>query len=128
MTDPQDIVSILIALIAFVVSKEVAHLVGPYAAIVVLACAGAALSLSGNEDDLTYGHAVMYVGVRVLVAVVLTVAIAELMHNVIPWAKPRVTLVPLAFGIGWVKDYGGIRTWLGEIIDKFATRRAGGDQ
>lgn len=128
MGDPQDIVSVLIALIAFVVSKEVAHLVGPYAAIVVLACAGAALSLSGTEDELTYGRAVMYVGVRVMVAIVLTVAIAELMHGVVPWAKPKVTLIPLAFAIGWIKDYGSIRSWLGGIVDRLATRRADGDQ
>ena len=126
MGDPQDIVSVLIAIIAIIVSKEVAYLLGPYAAIIVLACAGASLALSGTEDDLNYGRAIIYIGVRVMLAIVLTVAIAELLENVIPWAKPRYTLVPLAFAIGWIKDYGGVMGWFGSVINRFVNRRVDG--
>ena len=126
MSDPPDVVTFIVSVIALIASTEVAHLVGPYAAIVVLACAGAALSLSGHEDNLSRWGALFYIGIRVLVAVTLTVAIAELLQNVIPWAKPRATLVPLAFGIGWIRDYGSIRSWIGEVIDRFTKGKIDG--
>lgn len=126
MNEPVDIVSLLIALIAVIASREVAHLVGPYAALVVLACAGSALSLSGNEEELTAVRAFRYVAVRILVAVVLTVTIAELIQLVAPWARPRFTLVPLAFGIGWIKDYGEVRKWIGSAIDRMTARKIDG--
>lgn len=122
-SDPVDIVSLLVALLAIIASKEIAALVGPYAAIFVLASAGAALSLSSTEKVMTPVGAMLYVSIRVLVAVVLTAAIAELLQNVIPWAKPRYTLVPLAFGIGWIKDYDTVKAWLASLIDKWASKR-----
>lgn len=125
MGDPPDVVSLLIALVAIIASKEIAHLVGPYAAIVVLACAGASLSLSGSDEELTGFRAVVYIGVRVLVAVVLTVTLAELLQVAVPWLKPRYTLVPLAFGIGWIRDYSAVRDWLGGIVDGIVKRKAG---
>jgi len=123
--DPPDVVSLLIALVAIIASKEIAHLVGPYAAIVVLACAGASLSLSGSDENLTGFRAVVYIGVRVLVAVVLTVTLAELLQVAVPWLKPCYTLVPLAFGIGWIRDYSAVREWLGGIVDGIVKRKAG---
>lgn len=123
MNEPVDVVSLLIALIAVIASKEVAHLVGPYAALVVLACAGSALALSGHEEELTIAKAAWFVLVRVMIAVALTVAVAELLQNIVPWMKPRYTLVPLAFGIGWIRDYTEIRSWLGRTIDRITTRK-----
>ena len=128
MNDPQDIVSVLVAIIALIASKEIAHLVGPYAAIVVLASAGASLSLSGHEDQFTYWRAILYVWVRIMVAVVLTVTLAELLEKVVPWASPRYTLVPLAFGIGWIRDYTAIRTWIGSVINRVVGKRVGDEQ
>lgn len=125
MGDPPDVVSLLIALVAIIASKEIAHLVGPYAAIVVLACAGASLSLSGSEEQFTGAKAIVYIGVRVLVAVVLTVTLAELLQVAMPWLKPRYTLVPLAFGIGWIRDYSAVREWIGRVIDGIVNRKAG---
>jgi len=122
--DPPDVVTLLIALVALIASKEIAHLVGPYAAIVVLACAGAALSLSGHDEDIKGGDAALYIGVRVLVAVVLTVTLAELLQVAMPWLKPRYTLVPLAFGIGWIRDYRAIRKWIGGVISRAVEKRS----
>lgn len=123
MQEPVDVVSLLVAIIAIIASKEVAHLVGPYAAICVLACAGSALALSGHEEELTNGKAIWFILVRVMVAVTLTVAVAEMLQNIVPWMKPRYTLVPLAFGIGWIRDYTEIRSWLGRTIDRITTRK-----
>lgn len=128
MNDPQDVVSLLVALVALIASKEIAHLVGPYAAIVVLACAGASLSLSGHEDQFTYGKALIFVAVRVMVAVVLTVTLAELLEKVVPWASPRHTLVPLAFGIGWIRDYRPVREFFGDIIRRIVAKKVGDEQ
>ena len=71
--EPLDFVSFVLAIIAFLVSKEVAQVVGAYAAIIVLACAGAALSLSGTNERMNYGNALVYIIVRIMVAIVLTV-------------------------------------------------------
>jgi len=122
--DPVDIVSLLVALLALIVSKEIATLVGPYAAIFVLACAGAALALSGTEKVMVkWWEPVVYVSIRVLLAVVLTVALAELLQKGIPWAQPRYTLVPLAFGISWIDDYKKARAWVGETFARWTSKR-----
>lgn len=123
MDSPPDVVALLIALVALIASKEIAHLVGPYAAIIVLACAGAALALSGHEEEVKGWDAVIYVAVRVLVAVVLTVTLAELAQFAFAWAKPRYTLIPLAFGIGWIRDYDDVRTTVGRWISRAVEKR-----
>lgn len=128
MGDPPDVVSLLVALVALIASKELAHLVGPYAAIVVLAAAGASLSLSGHDEEITGAQAFIYVSVRVLVAASLTVALAELLQLAVPWAKPRYTLVPLAFGIGWIRDYREVGTMIGDIITNIIKKRAGDER
>lgn len=122
-TDPVDIITLLVALLALVTSREIAHTVSPYAAIMVLACAGAALSLSGNEKPMTTLQASVYVSVRVGVAIVLTVSIAEGLQLIAPWAKPRYTLIPLAFAIGWIRDYETVRTWFGDMITRFTVKK-----
>ena len=58
-----------------------------------------------------------------LLAVALTVSIAELMQNIAAWMKPRYTLSPIAFGIGWIKDYNQVRSWFGSVIDRFTTKK-----
>jgi hypothetical protein len=52
--------------------------------------------------------AAKYVSFRVLMAVCFTVSLAELAQNYVPWMKPRATLLPAAFLIAWVRDYGGV--------------------
>ena len=122
-TDPLDLVGIVSVLLAFIVSKDVATTVGPYAAIAILACAGATLSLSGAEDKMSAWKAVWFVALRVVLAIAITISVAELLQNIAPWMKPRYTLSPIAFGIGWIRDYNQIRSWLGSVIDRFASRK-----
>lgn len=123
--DPLDIIALLVALLTFVTSREVAAILGPYAAIMVAACGGAAVSLSGNDREMTLWRATFYICVRVLLAFILTVAIAKGIKKGFEW-EPGVTMVPIAFAIGWIRDYDGVRTWMGGIVDKFFSRKADG--
>jgi len=114
MQEPIDFVAFVVAVLAMIASKEVAVLVGPYAAIMVLACAGSALSLSLSDQDFTLRQAVFYVTLRVLLAIVLTIALAQLLESVASWAKPKYTVAPLAFVIGYIRDYKAVFKWLAE--------------
>lgn len=116
MNEPSDLLTLLVALIALITGREVAALIGPYAAIMVLACAGAGVALSGVDKHMTNWEAARYVSFRVLVAVCFTVAAAELVQQWFAWAKPRYTLMPLAFIIGWVRDYNAIAKSVAEAI------------
>lgn len=116
MNEPLDLVGVLIAILAYLVSKDVASVVGPYAAIVILACTGAAFALSGSEEKMSNGRAVWFVAIRVLLAVALTVSIAELLQKFAPEMKPRYTLAPIAFGIGLIRDYEQVRSWVGGVV------------
>lgn len=121
--DPQDLITVIVALLAMITGQELANLIGPYAGIAALATAGAAVSLSGNEQKMTNWQACGYVSIRVLAATVLTVGVAELLQMIAPWAKPRYSLIPLAFGIGWIRDYNTVRTFLGDLIGRIANKR-----
>lgn len=101
---------------AALTSKEIAHLVGPYAAMLVLAVAGSGLALSSNDKVMTAFESMRYVSVRVLLAVTLTVSVGELVQAVVPWAKLRYLILPIAFGIGMVKDYRAVVSWAGGLI------------
>lgn len=116
--EPSDIVALLVALLAFVTSREVAYLLGPYAAIVVSASAGAALSLSSTQSPLArWWQPITFIFVRVGVAIVLTVSIADVLV-VGTDLKPRLMLIPVAFAIGAIRDYGAVLRWAGAAIRK----------
>ena len=121
--EPADLLTFLVAILTLVTSREVATLVSPYAAIMVAASAGATLALSGKEETLTWSRGLVYLLVRILLAVTITVTLAELLQLVFPQMKPRYTLIPLALGIGWIRDYDQIRAWFGEMIDRFTKKR-----
>lgn len=116
MNEPQDFIGLVIAVMAALTSKEIAHLIGPYAAVFVLAIAGSGLALSSNDKVMTAFESVRYVAIRVLLAVTLTVSVAELLQAVIPWAKPRYSMLPIAFGIGMIKDYRAVVGWAGGLV------------
>lgn len=115
-TEPSDLLTLLVALIAMITGREVAALIGPYAAIMVLACAGAGVALSGVDKQMNNLEAIRYVSFRVLVAVCFTVGLAELVQQWFAWAKPRYTLMPLAFLIGYVKDYNVVAKSVSDAV------------
>jgi len=113
VNDPQDGLNLVVTLIAFLASKEIAALVGPNAAIIVLASSGAAFALSCSIVKRSYLSAMWFIILRVIVASLLTVTLAEIIQYWVPWMKPRYGLVLLAFGIGLIEDY---RALLGVVL------------
>ena len=95
--EPLDVVAVLVFVLTIVTSNEVAIIFGPYAAIVVSASAGAAVSLAMIVKDMPkWWQPMYYILSRIVIATVLTVAIAELIHSQFPEMKPRALLVPVA--------------------------------
>ena len=121
--EPTDLITLLVALIAILTGREIAQLIGPYMAIIVLACAGAAVALSKVENKMDNIVAARYVSLRVLMAVCFTIALAEFLQNYAPGIKPRYSLVPIAFLIGWCHDYNAIASWVGERIAVVVKRK-----
>lgn len=127
MQDPPDLMALLIVLLTAITTQEVARAVGPYAAIFVASCGGAALKLSGIKESPATGEpmsrwdAWKYITIRVLLATVLTVTAANLLHLVAAWAKPEYTLVPIAFVLGY--DYKVTFSWVGALTDRWANRQ-----
>lgn len=126
--DPLDIVSLAIALVALIASPQVAAMVGPYAAIALLAITGAGIALSGNNAEMTNWQACKYVSIRVLLALVLTVALAKFVQVFWPGLQPIFTLIPVAFGIGWIRDYNKVIEWFGSILKRKAEKGLNDDQ
>lgn len=112
MQEPVDFIALMIALLGMLTSQQVATLAGPYAAIMVLAAAGAAVSFSLSNGQFSILQGLWYVSLRVLLAVVLTVSIAEVLVLVADWLKPRYTVAPLAFAIGCIRDFKKLWTWI----------------
>ncbi|MGL4834226.1 MAG: hypothetical protein ACRCXH_07440 [Shewanella sp.] len=116
---PSNFVDLLSLLLALVISRELAYLLGPYVAIAVLAFGGAGIALRRAEPRSAW-RSVEFVGFRVLLAVGMTVALAELLQALIPWANPRITLIPLSFAIGYITDYRAAWLWLWDgVIARF---------
>ncbi len=121
--EPIDIISAVVALFVLVTGQEVAKIVGPYAAIVIIASSGAALSLSGHKEKMTFSEGAWYVGTRIMVAVAVTAALAAGLEHVLGWAKAKYTVVPIAFVIGFIRDYEQVRSWGVAMIDRFVKKR-----
>lgn len=126
-SDPPDLMALLVVLLTAITTQEVARAVGPYAAIFVASCGGAALKLSeikyqpGTELPLNRWFACRYILVRILLATVITVTVANLLQIVAPWAKPQYTLIPIALVLGY--DYKVTFNWIGALMDKWANRQ-----
>lgn len=104
---PEQFVQFLVLLLTYVVSRDLAYLLGPYIAIGIAAAAGAALAL-GSNGAMKWRAVVFYVGLRIVMAIVLTVAIAEMLYSFSSMSKmAALGMMPLiAFCIGVIRDYG----------------------
>lgn len=123
---PLDPVQAIIFVIGLVTSLEFAQVVGPYAAIFVAGGAGAFLSITGNAAEMTARQAAAYVTVRIILAVLITVPLAKALATFgLAWLHPNITLIPLALGLGWVKDYDPVRAYIAGKINLLVTRQVG---
>ena len=103
---PEHFINFAVLVLTYVISRDLAYLLGPYVAIGIAASAGAALAL-GSSPAMRWRQVVFYVGLRIAIAMALTVSIAELVHEAGGGSRFAVLgLMPLiAFCIGVVKDY-----------------------
>lgn len=122
---PPDLIGLLVILFAGVASQEIANATASYFAILMLATAGAFLALSSEPEPRPALSALNFICVRVFVAIVLTVSVAELFHRLLPWAVPRYTLIPIAFLIGWTVDFNAVRSAVGSFLSRILDKRAG---
>ena len=104
-TNPINFVDFVVGIVTLFAGANIAYLVGPYAAIFVVSCGGAILSLSGSDKDMSVRESVAYITVRVVVACCVTVALAELLQYLFPKMQPKYSLIPIAFGIGYIRDW-----------------------
>lgn len=100
-SDPLDFASLVALLLVTVTSREVAHAIGPYAAITVGAFAGAGYALT-RVPPMSTVRAGWYVIIRVCAALVLSVPAALYVQSTYPDLKAAWTLAPIAFCIGIV--------------------------
>mgnify|MGYP006331639771 FL=1 len=111
--DTPDVVTVLAVILTIVTSKDVAAYLSPYAAIVVAASAGSAVSLSIVVKDMPRWWQPMYYFLsRILIATTFTVAIAGLLHAQWPDIRLREFLVPIAGCLGLVWNYGAVLQWI----------------
>lgn len=121
-----DLIALVVALFATLVNERVASLVGPYAAIAVLACAGAIISISGNDKVMgTWASCKFFTG-RVVVAVAVTVMLAQLLELAWPDLKPKYTVGPIALILGWIRDYNAVLQSLMDAANRLIQRKADG--
>lgn len=105
--NPLDLVGLVIAVFASVTSRETAHAVGPYVAIIMLSLAGSIARVCSIETETRLDGFRELFG-RAFVAVSVTVSVAMLLEHFFPALQARYTISPIAFMIGYVKDYTSI--------------------
>lgn len=118
--DPADLVTLIVSLLAVFTGPEFARLLGPYAAIVILASAGAVWALSSRAERMDRTQSLIYVAIRVLLAVTLTVAIVRLLQWAYAPMKPEYTFAWVAFLIGRVRDF---ETFFIDVFNKLPRKQ-----
>lgn len=103
--DPVDVITLFTVLLALVTSPDIAKLLAPYSGIVLAAVAGSGACLYEKREVMLALNALWYVAMRILLAVTLTVALAEGLQYIFQKAEPRLWVIPIAFLIGYVRDY-----------------------
>ena len=100
-SDPIDFGNLIALLLVAIASREVAHAIGPYAAIIVGAFAGAGYSLTRQPRKGIPG-ASWHIIIKVCGALVLAVPTAYLLQSSYSGARVAWTVAPIAFLIGFV--------------------------
>ncbi|MBL8518180.1 MAG: hypothetical protein JNM76_14560 [Betaproteobacteria bacterium] len=120
----EDFAGLMALLLGLFMSAEVANVISHYVTLLIAAGCGAYLSITDNDREMTAAQAVGYVLVRMLLAVLLTVPTAMWLVSIGgAWLAPNITLVPIALGIGWLKDPKSVRDWVVARLAGFLGRR-----
>ena len=114
--EPVGFIAFVVGLLTLIAGTEVAHLIGPYAGIVLAAFAGAGLALNSSDERFPWYVSIRYLLTRAFVAVVLGVALAKILHNGWPDADTGTLVIPIAFLIGFIKDYRALLLWCRRCI------------
>jgi branched-subunit amino acid transport protein len=123
--DPVDLIALIVAIVTYIATKEVAELISPYIAIVMAAGIAAAWALS-REGELTGAQSAKFFGLRILTAVVYSVMIANLIHLGFSWMAPRYTAVPIAGVIGLVKNADELKQYIADFVGWFKSSKKDG--
>jgi hypothetical protein len=123
--NPIDVVSLFVLIAAYVFSREVADVVGPYMLIVLSAVCGAGYALRRREKTTRFSAALFFMRTSLL-AVLLTVALARAVQlYLLPDWQQRWLLAPIALALGMAGDdwlrmlawlWANKMTWLDVII------------
>jgi hypothetical protein len=121
--EPLGVVAVLVYFLTYVTSAEAATILGPYAAIIVSASAGASISLSIVVRGMPrWWQPMAYILSRIAIATVLTVAIAESIHVRVADMKTHVLLVFVAIGFGLIWDYSALLRWSANALRKMVPK------
>lgn len=112
-----DFIDLIILGAGFIVSQDVAATLGTYAAILIMSVTAAFISFQWrkNTEQMTAMDAAKYVTARAFMAVIITVPLAMALTAVGPkWLYPNISMCIVAVGIGFTRDFGQIRKWVGQ--------------
>lgn len=90
-------------LAGYLMNPRLAAVVGPYSLIILLALAGAALSLTNRKSTARLGTAV-YLAVNTIVSLAFTVPLATLTATYNDSWEAQTFFLPLAFGLAYMGD------------------------
>lgn len=112
-TSPPDIFALILSILLWFSGPEIAKLVTPYVAIVLSSGVAASWALSGleipPEKKWTWWNSVWFFLIRILTAVIFSVAIANIVHDAfssIPWG---LSLLIVAAIIGSAKSIADLK-------------------
>lgn len=123
---PLDPVGVVIALVAVVLSPDLAAVIGPYTVIIIASTIGAAWSLGGKppmDKWSALGYFVMLAGTACMITVAATLGLAKLLGltDAVHWL-----IAPVALLIGGVGDnWPAIGRWIIARLGRLIERRTG---
>ncbi len=125
---PLDPPSVLSAILAVAIGVELAEYLGPYGVIIAGGAAGACFALTRMEPQTTK-KAVAFVAWMTVIAAILTVSVAQLIHTMLPSVEAKWLFAPLALMIGGIgRDWQRVGEWLVRTAGRFLERRGGIDK
>lgn len=126
MNQNLDPVSALVALLSILLGPTLANIIGPYAVILIASTLGASWAL-GRREPASRMSAVLFFARLNVLALLITVSLAQMARHFGLPVDPRYLLVPFAILIGGIgDDWPDVGRWLLNRIARLADRRIDG--